>query len=174
MATPIFGKFAAFVIGGTLAMGVAAPSASAAPAGSVDALVSGPFIGTTSWTFATAGCDFVHQVFDGTYGTHRKPAGSFHLEGCIGLDGLFSYVGTFTVQAKGHTTVTGTVSGTVNANMIPCAPLNFALAVTGGTGRLAGSSGSITLRGSWCGTPGAIEPVNEPISGELVASLTNR
>jgi hypothetical protein len=171
MRARLFGKVAAVVITGVCVMTLGAPVASAAPKHTLDPLVSGPFTGTTSWKFTTAGCDFVHQVYDGTYGTRRKPAGSFHIDGCIRLDGVFSYTGTFAVRSKGHTGVTGTVSGTVGATSFPCAPLDFVLTVTGGTGRLAGSSGSITLRGNWCGR-GQIEPVDDPINGELVGSLT--
>src|SRR4051812_28505888 len=177
MRVPSFGKLAAVVIAGVLSMVVAAPAATAAPSGSLDALVSGPFTGTTGWKFTAAGCSFVHQTYDGTYGTRRKPVGSFHLDGCVAPagtsnNGLFTYNGTFSLHAKGHTGVTGTVSGIEDAGMFPCAPLNFVLTVIGGTGRLAGSTGSITLHGNWCGRTVTVEPVADPISGELVTSLS--
>jgi len=178
MRIPRFGKLGAFVVAGMLAMVVSVPAATAAQSGALDTLVSGPFTGTTGWQFTAAGCSFVHQTFDGTYGTRHKPSGSFHLDGCVTPDlappnsGLFDYVGTFSVKTRGHTAVTGTVSGTEDASMVPCAPLNFVLTVTHGTGRLSGSTGTITLTGNWCGRVSPdIEPVADPINGELVASL---
>lgn len=171
MRTRIASRFAMVVIAGMFGSVVATPAVGAAPGGSLSAVASGPFAGTTSYTFVTDGCSFVHQVYDGTYGTRRKATGSFHLSGCVDLVGSsFLYTGSFSVDAKGQGALTGTVTGTVDAATLPCAPLDFVLTVTGGTGRLARVSGSITLQGSWCGR-GNVPAVDDPISGQLVGSL---
>jgi hypothetical protein len=146
----------------------------AAPAGAKPApLASGPFTGTTSYTFVTDGCSFVHQVYDATVGSNRNPTSSFHLAGCVTLsmnsDG-FPYSGTFTIRTRGGT-LTGTVAGGVHAEILPCSPFRFTLTVTGGTQRLRHTSGTITVAGTWC-ERGDVPAVNDPISGDLTASLT--
>ena len=170
MRSHVLTKLFTIAIAGVLWSALAMPTAGGASGDGLDALVSGPFTGTTSYTFTVSGCSFVHQVHDATYGTRSRPSGSFHLDGCVGLGTTFPYTGTFTLRAKGHATLTGTVSGTVRAEIVPCAPLEFVLTVTGGTGRLARASGSIALHGAWCGR-GDIPAVEDPISGALVGSL---
>jgi hypothetical protein len=151
---------------GLLGTVVAAPAGAASGTSGV---VSGPFRGTTSYTFTTDGCSFVHQVYQGTFGTRGK-TGSFRLAGCVDLTTSFGYTGTFTVEARGGN-LTGTVAGTIEAATLPCAPFHFTLTVTGGSGRFHRTVGSIAVDGEWCNR-GEIPAVSDPIDGQFVASLT--
>jgi hypothetical protein len=131
---------------------------------------SGSFTGTTSYTFTTDGCSFVHQVYEGTFGPRTKPIGTFRLAGCVNLTSSFGYTGTFTVTTHGGG-LTGTVAGTIEAATLPCAPFHFTLTVTGGSGRLHRTRGTIAVEGEWCNR-GQVPAVHDPIDGHYVASLT--
>ncbi len=157
---------------GLLASVVAIPTAGASPNPALNRATSGPFSGTTSYTFATDGCSFVHQTFDATFGARRKRASVLHLSGCVDLAGGFPYSGSFTMGLKRHGSLIGTVTGSVGSDL-PCAPLDFTLTVSGGTGRFTRTSGTIALHGTWCSS-GNVPALNDPISGTLVGSLTRR
>jgi hypothetical protein len=145
-------------------------AAPAGAAGGSSGAVSGPFTGTTSYTFTTDGCSFVHQVYQGTFGTRSRPSGSFDLAGCVELTTGFTYSGTFTVRTAGGA-LTGTVAGTIDAEILPCSPFHFTLTVTGGTGRFRHTGGTIAVTGQWC-SRNTVPAVDDPISGTFVASLT--
>lgn len=171
MRARIVSRWVIVLAAGMLGSVVAMPTVGASPGGAPSATASGPFTGTTSFTFGTDGCSFVHQTFDGTFGAPRKRTSTFHLNGCVDLAGGFQYTGSFTMGLKRHGSLTGTVTGSVGAEPIPCVPLDFTLTVTGGTGRFTRTSGTIALHGTWCSS-GTIPAVNDPISGTLVGSLT--
>jgi hypothetical protein len=152
-------------------LGLAMLGLAAAPAGAAGdpSALSGPFTGTTSYTFATDGCSFVHQVYEGTFGA-RGTNGSFRLDGCVDLTTAFGYTGTFTVTARGGQ-LTGTVTGTIEAQILPCSPFHFTLTVTDGSGRFNRTRGTIAMDGEWC-SQGQVPATNDPIDGTVVASLT--
>jgi hypothetical protein len=143
--------------------------ATPAGAGGTSGVATGPFTGTTSYTFTTDGCSFVHQVYEGTFGT-RGTSGSFRLAGCVDLTTAFGYTGTFTVTAHGGK-LTGTVAGTIEAQTLPCSPFHFTLTVTDGSGRFHRTGGPNAKNGEWCNR-GEIPAGNDPTDGQLVASLT--
>jgi hypothetical protein len=133
------------------------PAASAAPAGSsrpdhaealvgTDLMVTGSFTGT-----GTLGpeCGVFHVAVNGSGDWTGLGLSSFTLDFCLGSDGTI-FDGTFTIIAADGGTLTGDMSGSVEATGPgPEFPLHFVLTVTGGTGRYEGATGSITMEGAF-------------------------
>jgi hypothetical protein len=153
----------------------AVASAGAAPPVSK---VVGAVTGTTSYTFGTNGCDFVHETFALTVTSGPSRTTSVDLEGCVSLLALpeFGYRGTFTINGRGKP-VSGTVSGTItnfSSSTGSCAPgqqpadLDFVL-TPNGPAHGAHRNDTLTFHGVWC-FRGNIPAVDDPVVGELVAS----
>ena len=133
------------------------PAASAAPAGSsrihhpgalagTDLMVTGSFTGT-----GTLGpeCGVFHVVVNGSGDWTGLGLSTFTLDFCLGSDGAI-FDGSFTIIAADGGTLTGDMSGSVEATGPgPEFPLHFVLTVTGGTGRYEGATGSITMEGAF-------------------------
>jgi hypothetical protein len=158
------GKTTRCVLAAAVILGVVAgaPAAWAAPAGSpeqerrpapapVELAVSGSFTGT-----GTLGADCVvfHQVVRGTGVWTELGASGFTLDFCTANDQGGNhypiYNGTFTVRTEDGSGFSGTMTGFVEANGPgPQFPLHFTLAVTAGTGRLTGATGTIAMEGAF-------------------------
>ena len=133
------------------------PAASAAPAGSsqtdhpgalarTDLVVTGSFTGT-----GTLGpeCGLFHVVVNGSGDWTGLGLSTFTLDFCLDSDEAI-FDGTFTIIAADGGTLTGDMSGSVEAvGPGPEFPLHFVLTVTGGTGRYEGATGSIAMEGAF-------------------------
>jgi hypothetical protein len=128
--------------------------------------VTGEFTGTTDFEFSTQGCSFVFQVFDANYTTASGGTGTFQIEGCVGddfVDDGFSYTGAFVLVSPNGGTLTGDVTGTIDATG---GALDFDLMATDATGSLAGAGGTVHLAGLWQFETG------NTISGTLTGALS--
>lgn len=150
------GAAAALVLAIGMAAGVWAPGAAASPgaspppAGPVLA-VAGPFTGTGT---LSSTCPVFHQVVNAGGDWSELGTSTFVLDFCTANDQGGNhwpiYNASFTITAADGGTLTGTMSGFVEASGTgPEFPLHFTLAVTGGTGRLAGATGSIAMEGAF-------------------------
>jgi len=155
-----------------------APPVNAEPK-SFNRRVSGPFTGTTLFSFATPACSFVHQVYDGTYTIPNGKTGSFHLDGCVDFAPVgFAYTGGFVLTTPKGAVLRGRVNGIVFGNdpTGPCpagtqpGPIHFALTVTQATAGFKRAAGSIDLAGTWCETlvgPGTDGTILGQLTGDL-------
>jgi hypothetical protein len=126
----------------------AAPAQALAPA---DSPVSGSVSGNDG-TFRSDPCGGFHQTVTAAGDLTPFGASNVALDFCSGTvyDGLHSIItsGAFTLTA-----VDGTVSGPIGGWVQPGVPVNggypfeLVLTVTGGSGRYAGATGTITLDG---------------------------
>jgi hypothetical protein len=159
---------------------MAVTRAGAATTSPFNRAVSGPFNGTSAFTFGTP-CDFVHQIFVATYLADHGRSGSFHIEGCVILSQSggppgFAFAGGFTLTTSNRAVLRGTVTGTVGNGGGPCAPglmpgpLDFTLVLTQGTKQFRHHSGTISLAGTWCSP--AVPSTPGPISGVLSGNLS--
>jgi len=136
------------------------PAAAAAPARSgrahhpaalaaTELVVTGSFTGTG---MLLSGCGLFHQVVTGSGDWTELGLSTFTLDFCLG-SGSSQYPvfdGTFTITAADGGTLTGEVSGSVEAGGAgPEFPLHLVLTVTGGTGRYEGATGSIAMEGAF-------------------------
>ncbi|HKE76727.1 MAG TPA: hypothetical protein VKB57_24120 [Acidimicrobiales bacterium] len=122
----------------------------APPAGPVLA-VAGPFTGTGT---LTTECSVFHQVVNGSGDWTALGASTLLLDFCTASDQGTNhwpiYAAGFTITAADGGQLTGDMSGFVEAGGFgPEFPLHFTLTVTGGTGSLAGATGSIAMEGAF-------------------------
>ena len=119
------------------------------PAGT-ELAVSGPFTGTGQ---LLGDCAVFHQIVDGGGEWTELGASTFTLDFCLAEGGTGPwqvYDGTFTVTAADGGTLTGALTGTVEAGGPgPEFPLHLVMDVTGGTGRYEGATGSIAMEGAF-------------------------
>jgi hypothetical protein len=152
------GSVRQFVVGIAVLMAAVvalSPAMSAATAGSsrtghpgalasTDLVVTGSFTGT-----GTLGpeCGVFHVVVNGSGDWTGLGLSTFTLDFCLGSDEAI-FDGTFTITAADGGTLTGDMSGSVEATGPgPEFPLHFVLTVTDGTGRYQGATGSIAMEG---------------------------
>jgi hypothetical protein len=174
------GRFAVVFAVGAAVLAFAVPPAAASGATSLSRLnqeVSGPFSGTTTFDFNTAGCTFVHQTFDAIYSSEAQHHhGALHIDGCVEGLANFPINGTFTLGAPGGAKLNGTVTGTLPTAKTGACPkgadeaaLDFTLTVATGTRQFADMTGTISLKGTWCSP--AVPSTPGPITGKLTAHL---
>jgi hypothetical protein len=147
---------AAFVLAAALVGGPASGAAAGEgngnePPPSATIAVAGAFAATG---VLTGECGAFRQVVDGGGDWSGLGTSTIHLVWCLGNDiggnhwPVFD--GTFAISAGDGSTLTGDVSGFVEAGGGgPLFPLHLTLDVTAGTGRLAGSTGSIAMEGAF-------------------------
>jgi hypothetical protein len=142
--------------------------ASAQPnTGHLNREIGGPYTRRQSFEFATAGCSFIHQVFDGSYQADQG-RGAFHIATCVMIEGAgFAYAGTFSLTTPHGATVSGTVTGTTNAT--PTASLDLILTPHEGTREFKRVSGGIVLSGVWSNDVGRLGrgPTRGSLNGNL-------
>jgi hypothetical protein len=111
--------------------------------------LAGSFTGVTTYTFATHGCDLVHQVFNATYqGSAAVGEVTLDAEGCVLLDPATS-TGSFTLTT-GLGAVSGTFAGTHGP--LPAYPeygFDLMFSVSSGTGAFAGQQGDMAVHITW-------------------------
>jgi hypothetical protein len=114
--------------------------------------VAGDFHGTSTWEFDAVNCEFVHQVFTGTYtvGPRGNPGGTYDLDVCVNFGSVDGFVvtGTFIVTVGHHVTLTGTVSGLTRTTGTNVLGLELTLTVTGSSGTHRPIRGTITADGT--------------------------
>jgi hypothetical protein len=114
--------------------------------------LAGSFTGTTSYTFGTNGCAFVHQVFDASYpGSGTVGTVTLHIEGCVSSS-ITNYTGTFTISTSVGT-LSGTATGAVNLGASGVT-FDLTLTTTAGTDAFASATGTLHSLISWPGKPG--------------------
>lgn len=149
-----------------------APAAAQPGAGRIDAAVSGPYTGTQTFEFGTAGCSFVHQVFEGTYQAQRGGTGRFRIDACVSAGTPFTFTGSFVLRPPTSGSLTGSVIGTTDA-ALPKSSLELTLTVERATKPFRGVTGSIGLSGVWSNEPPGTLGAG-PTSGVLVGDLLPR
>jgi hypothetical protein len=128
--------------------------------------LNGAFIGTTSFTFGTHGCSFVHQVFHAEYDKDNIVREvELDLRGCVDPAAGFSYTGRFTIDTDVGT-LSGTVAGFVNPFINP-ALFDLDLTVQSGTGGFRGATGTLHASIQWHVT---FPPDGTLTTGTLVAT----
>jgi hypothetical protein len=131
-----------------VALGVVAPAGAASGGKALNREVTGSFSGTSRWTFGD-GCNFVHQVFDGTLTADAgKGASSYHFDTCVDAFGLFPISGTFTITTARGDTVSGTLNGDLDGAATLVVPIDWTLTATSGTGRFRRATGTIEVVGT--------------------------
>ena len=122
--------------------------ARASAAGAAELPVSGTF--TATGTLASDGCATFHQVVDGSGDWTGLGTTTLHLDFCTAFLGGEDWpvLGTFSLSTDAGT-LTGELDGSVKAGtQTPDGfPFTFQLDVTGATGDLSGTTGSLTLEG---------------------------
>ena len=87
-------------------------------------------------------CPAIQQIEDGTLQATVLGKASYHTEICIGgtTNEPPGFTGTFLVTVRSGDTLYGTINGTLGGG-----PPDLPLQITGGTGRFARASGTLTL-----------------------------
>jgi hypothetical protein len=135
-------------------VGSTAPVAASTDRPSPGIEVDGDFQGTSTWTYETVTCGFVHQHFTGTYalGPRDRPGGIYDLDVCVSLPAGgepegFPTNGTFVVTLGRHVTLSGTVSGAQLITGTDIPGLDLTLTVTASSGTPRPVRGTITATG---------------------------
>jgi hypothetical protein len=150
-----------------LVIAMAVPSGGA-QAVDVNSLVDGPFTGSGT-VEPDPSCDHVTNgmltLQDYVYGEGKPDpqAGTVHIEACVEvLTTPFPVEGTFTLESRNGSTLTGTVSGTTTGDTF-----QSTFTVQSGTRDFEGVSGTISAEG----TSNTQAPVIEDVEGTFVSDL---
>jgi hypothetical protein len=142
----------ALVVVGGLVIGGAPVSAE--PSENANREVSGPFSGTSFFSFSTMGCSLVYQAFDLTYESEKSRSGTFHADTCGELGTPPTVTGSFMLTTPHGATLAGAVDGTICfgcPGIIDPTAVPFVLTLTAaeGTKGLQHVTGTIVVDGTW-------------------------